>query len=570
MPEQKKAVIYARVSTEEQANEGFSIQAQLEELHRYAELQKMVVVNEYVDEGFSGKNITGRPKMQQLLKDASLRKFEVVLVYKMDRIARNLKDALEIHDELQRNDIKLVSAIDNYDTSTPMGKMVFQIMGSFAELERNTIVGRVKMGMTQRAKLGKFNGGQCLGYDSVSKTLVVNESEALIVREIFNLAEQGLGYKAIVSRINEKGYRTKKGNQFAVNAVKEILSNPIYIGKIRFNKLENWNEKRRKGRNKDFILADGEHQPLIQLEQWERVQEIRQKRSYKPKRSNDPYILSGLIKCPMCGTGMVPGTSKGEGGRSYRYYICGQHHNKGRTACKANSIRADIAENEVMEQLSLLITRSGELQHLLAMINEQRINAIQPVLEEKAMIQSKIKQCESKINRLVEELLDGTISKTILTPKLNQLEEDKNQFEHQLTQLDTSLTKADTTPIDYEALRTLLTDLHQTLSVVDADHKKALLRLVIKEIQISKDAPRGIGRRIEKIIYSFDFTDAASQNIFDLIDMLYHEFKDRLSHLKVSGYELVPSESLLKGTPILPLAMIRFTSIDPKCAVNLF
>jgi site-specific DNA recombinase len=279
---ENRAAIYVRVSTEEQANEGFSIQAQLADLHRYAEILNMEIVELYVDEGYSGKSIEGRPHMQRLLKDSRQGKFNVVLVYRIDRLARKLKDALEINDELERNGVQLVSINENIDTTTPMGKMVFQMVGSIAEMERNTIVGRVKMGMTERAKQGKFNGGICLGYDSVNKTLVVIEAEATIVREIFNLAEQGFGYKAIVGHLNSMGYKTKKGNTFSANGVKDILSNPIYIGKIRFNQKENWSEKRRKSQNNEYILVDGEHEAIISEEQWERVQNLRKKRSYKP------------------------------------------------------------------------------------------------------------------------------------------------------------------------------------------------------------------------------------------------------------------------------------------------
>src|SRR5690606_9017621 len=114
---------------------------------------------------------------------------------------------------------------------------------------------RVKMGMTERAKQGKYNGGIVLGYDAVNKELIINEDEAHIVRTIFNFAEQDMGLKAITRRLNEMGYRTKKGNPFSTLSVKNILNNPIYIGKIRFNQLENWAEKRRSGKNTDYILS---------------------------------------------------------------------------------------------------------------------------------------------------------------------------------------------------------------------------------------------------------------------------------------------------------------------------
>lgn len=570
MKTENRAAIYVRVSTEEQANEGFSIQAQLADLHRYAEIHNMEIVELYVDEGCSGKSIEGRPHMQRLLKDSRQGKFNVVLVYRIDRLARKLKDALEINDELERNGVQLISINENIDTTTPMGKMVFQMVGSIAEMERNTIVGRVKMGMTERAKQGKFNGGICLGYDSVNKTLVVNEAEATIVREIFNLAEQGFGYKAIVGHLNSMGYKTKKGNAFSVNGVKDILSNPIYIGKIRFNQKENWSEKRRKGQNNEYILVDGEHEAIISEEQWERVQNLRKKRSYKPSRSEKPFILSGLLKCPMCGYGMVPGYSQGSEGTRYRYYVCGQHHNKGKTVCKANSIRADIAEQEVMSRLSLLVSDPVTLELITKQVNAQRANALKPLNEEKRLVESKLKQIEKNTNKLLEALLDESMPKSIISRKLNELEEEKNQLESRLRQLQTELSEADTKPIDYESLRILLSDFQQVLSQVEPEQQKALLRLVIKDITVSKEAPRGIGRRIEKINLHFDFTIDAMENTYELLKQLYPDIEKQLQFWKKpkSRYNF-NAEELFNSLPILPLTMIRFPPINPERTVNL-
>src|SRR5690606_38559430 len=153
----------------------------------------------------------------------------------------------------------------------PGGKKFFTILSSVAEMERSTIIDRAKMGMIQRAKEGYYNGGRVLGYDSINKELVINEEEAHVIRLIFDYAEQNLGYKAIVSRINAMGYKTKRGKSFSINTIKQILDNPLYIGKIRFNMYENWSEKHRKGKNNDYILTDGKHEAIIEEEQWDRV-----------------------------------------------------------------------------------------------------------------------------------------------------------------------------------------------------------------------------------------------------------------------------------------------------------
>lgn len=128
--------------------------------------------------------------MQQLLQSAKDRKFDVVLIYKLDRLSRKTKDSLEIIETLDQHNIQLMSYSENIDTSTPGGKMFYTLLSSFAEMERGTIIDRVKMGMTQRAKQGKWNGGVVFGYDNVNKELIINEAEAAIVKDIFELASR--------------------------------------------------------------------------------------------------------------------------------------------------------------------------------------------------------------------------------------------------------------------------------------------------------------------------------------------------------------------------------------------
>lgn len=136
-----------------------------------------------------------------------------------------------------------MSYSENIDTTTPGGKMFYTVMSSVAEMERATIIDRVKMGMNQRANQGMWNGGIVLGYDVINKELIVNEDEAKIVKEIFILASKGHGYKKIAYEMNKLGYKTKKKKDFSIATVKGILENPIYIGKIRYNQHENWAEK---------------------------------------------------------------------------------------------------------------------------------------------------------------------------------------------------------------------------------------------------------------------------------------------------------------------------------------
>ncbi|MGY3714915.1 recombinase family protein [Sutcliffiella cohnii] len=571
MDNKMKAVLYARVSTEEQATEGYSINAQKELLYEYANKNNIEIIEEYIDEGKSGKSIEGRPEMKRLLRDAKEENFNAVIIYKLDRISRKTKDALEIAEKLDFHNVQLISYSENIDTTTPGGKMFFTILSSVAEMERSTIIDRAKMGMVQRAKEGYYNGGRVLGYNSVNKELVINEEEAHVIRLIFDYAEQDLGYKAIVSRINTMGYKTKRGFDFSINTIKQILDNPIYIGKIRFNMYENWSEKHRKGKNEEYILVDGKHEAIIEKEQWDRVQQLRKKRSVKPARSNKPYILNGLVRCPKCGYGMVSASSKGSKGKKYRYYVCGLFHNKGSKACSAHSIRADLAEQQVMEELKRIVSEPYVLNKIIDNVNEQRSEAKTPINEEIKVLQSKLNKVEVRINNITEQLMDDPSLVAIFKPKLKGLTKEQGDFQNRLEALNSELGECDTTPIDAKALHHLLSNFEKVMKDAEPERQKALLRLIIKNIQISKEAPRGIGRHIKKINLHFDFTlEGLEEHTLELLDAVSMDFIAPVESWMLENEDGKMLSEMMDSLNILPLKDVRFTPINSKRSINLF
>jgi len=560
-----KAALYARVSTEEQATEGFSIQAQIEDIETYAKRNNMEIVARYVDEGVSGKNISGRPEMKRLLRDIESDDFSTVIVYKIDRISRKSKDALEIAERCEQANVSLISLKENFDIATPIGKMIFQIMSNFSEFERNSIVDRAKMGMLQRAKQGLFNGGRVLGYESINKELIVNEEEAHVIRLIFDYAEQDLGYKAIVSRINTMGYKTKRGADFSTNTIKTILDNPIYVGKIRFDMYQNWAEKHRKGKNEDYILVDGKHEPIITQKQWEHVQQIRKKRSIRPAQSNQPYILNGLIRCPKCGYGMVSGSSKGAKGKKYRYYVCGLFHNKGSRACSAHSIRADLAEQQVFEQLKRIASEPYVLKRVIDKINQKRSQAKEPINNEINLLESKLKKVDIRINNITNQLMDDPSLVTIFKPKLKELTEEKAEIQSKLEALNIEIAECDTTPINDKALYHLLSNFEKVMKDASPDKQKALLRLIIKDIQISKEAPRGIGRKIERINLYFDFTiEGLEAQSMELLGAIKMDFIEPVEPWMLENKDGKGLSEMMDSLNILPLKDVRFATPNPK------
>src|SRR5699024_7153428 len=298
----KRVALYARVSTVEQAEEGYSIDEQLNLLREWCDHHGHIIHKEYVDRGISGKNISGRPAIQQLLHDATQGKFDIVLVWKMNRLSRKSVDLLTIVDQLQKRNIGFRYYTEQYETETPSRVLQFQIMAAIAKFERANIAENVKMEMIARAKERSNNRK-----GEVSK-LYINEEEAIILRKIFDMYVNGHGYKAISNHLNKQGFKTKKNNPFSINGVKTILSNPVYAGYIRYNVRRDWSEKRRNNINPDPIIVPGQHEPIISLEVWEQAKANMEKRSRKPNRIHDgEFPLTGLLRCPVCDAGMVIG-----------------------------------------------------------------------------------------------------------------------------------------------------------------------------------------------------------------------------------------------------------------------
>ncbi|WP_200416187.1 recombinase family protein [Virgibacillus salexigens] len=571
------AVIYTRVSTTEQALDGYSVKAQRDTLRDYARRNHLTIIDEYVDEGKSGKSIEGRPEMTRLLKDAAQKKFDTIIIYKLDRLARKTRDSLEIAETLNEHGVQLISLSESIDTSTPHGRMFYTVLSSLAEMERDQIVGRVKMGMTQRAKEGKWNGGQCLGYDSKDKKLYVNPNEAKIVREIFELADKGYGYKKIAGIINRKGYKTKKDKEFSIGTLKGILDNPMYIGKVRFNQHENWSEQRRKGKNKEPIIVDGQHEPIIDKELWERVQFKRKGRSYKAVQSSKPYFLSKLIRCPQCGSGMVAAKSKGKT-KTYRYYVCGNFHNKGTTVCSSNSINADVAEAQVLAEFKRIVTDSNFVKELVKKMNEEREQAIEPLIEQKKYIESRIKQKDVYITNITEKLMKDPDLVSSFSEILKEQQNEKITNQKKLEEIEEELANINTKPIDLMAFHHFIKNMDEILHNMNGEEKKELLRMIVEQIEITPSAEkrshsRQKGREVTSIKLYFDFTPEAVKKKSKSLIIKMANFAPSKNVDFTPLNKVNPTEKELRDTlrslSVLPSLMVRFPSINPKPAIHL-
>ncbi|WP_206207675.1 recombinase family protein [Virgibacillus indicus] len=566
MSEIKRVAIYCRVSTEEQATEGYSITAQLQTLRHYTQLYGWDIAEEYVDEGISGKNIKGRPAMRKLVADVENDKFQAVLVWKISRLSRNMLDTLTLLDKFEDYGVKFISYSENFDTGSPIGRLVVQLMASIAEMERNTLSENVKLGMKQRALEGAWNGGVVLGYDTVKKELIINEMEAEVVKLIYHMYADGKGLRAISNHLNRAGYKTKRNRQFSINGVAQILDNVIYSGKISWLKVENWDTKRRRGKNPNPIVVDGKHEAIISNELWGIVQARRKSKSFKQRQSNEPFLLSGLLRCPDCNKGMVPSittyTLKDGTKRKHRYYVCGDFHNKGSSACKANSIKAYEAEDSVIERIEAILSKK-RLQKMLQDLNSNTVNAHGQLNQELDDIEKRLSEIESLQDRYLEAFEKNTLPTAILQDRLQKMGNEKEELEQRKNEIALQLSSTDSKVIQPELMETLLEHFLSGYKSSSRENKKQLLQHLINQITIKQLKDKS--RTVNEIELDFDFTEVNISKTFTLIHLLYRETdNEHTFSIPASDKELPPYLQ-----QFLPLFVVRFSLINAKPPINL-
>lgn len=339
----QKCYIYTRVSTSMQVD-GYSLDAQKDKLKKYAEFQGMVVAGEYSDEGKSGKNIEGRPQFMQMLKDIETGKDKVdfVLVFKLSRFGRNAADVLSSLQHMQDFGVNLICVEDGIDSSKDSGKLMISVLSAVAEIERENILVQTMEGRRQKAREGKWNGGFApYGYKLENGELLIAEDEAEVIRIIYDkFVNTTMGASAIATYLNEHGYVKKKRqnntlDMFSAHFIKLVLDNPIYCGKLAYGRRKN--EKIAGTRNEyhivkqdEYPVYDGVHEAIVPEEVWQLAQRKRQATGVKSEKIYNlehENILSGILRCPVCGAAMygnVNRKKKGDGThyRDYYYYSC--------------------------------------------------------------------------------------------------------------------------------------------------------------------------------------------------------------------------------------------------------
>lgn len=403
--------LYPRVSTQEQAENGYSIDEQIDRMTKYCEAMGWQIYKVYTDAGFSGASLK-RPALQQLIQDVKSKRIEKVLVYKLDRLSRSQKDTLYlIEDVFLKNDVDFVSMSEQLDTKTPLGKAMIGLLSVFAQLEREQIKERMMMGKLQKAKQGFYHGSfeSPIGYDYTDKALLINDFEALQIRELYELFLEGKSPSEIADALNTKGYYHKHG-QWRRESVRNVLKSRLYIGEVKYQ--GKWYK--------------GVHEPIINEETYDKAKRILYKRhedfSSRKNAGKPTSLFGGLIVCGCCGARYGKCTDKKiRNGKvyEYSYYKCASRSKKNKS-----SIKDPCCKNKTWREKEFDSLMIQELEKL-----KLEPAAYTPSAKDNTAVLSEIKKIEKQLEKLIDLYTVGDIPRDVLQGKVEALTEKKDKLE---------------------------------------------------------------------------------------------------------------------------------------------
>lgn len=361
--------------------DGYSLDAQKTKMKAFCDYNEYEIAGEYEDAGKSGKSIEGRIAFNQMMDDIKSGKDEVsyVLVFKLSRFGRNAADVLATLQVMQDFGVNLICVEDGIDSSKDAGKLMISVLSAVAEIERENIRVQTMEGRMQKAREGKWNGGFApYGYALIDGKLVVNEEEAVVIRTIFDqYVNTDLGANGIAKYLENHGIhkiarQNGKNPLFDAALIRRIIQNPVYSGKIsygrrRTEKVHGTRNEYRQVKKDDYLLVDGLHEALVSEEVWEQAQvkvAAQAKKYEKVNRDKKEkiHLLSGILKCPVCGAGMYGNKAikKRKDGSHYKdfyYYGC-KHRNmtRGHKCGYKKQVHEEMLDASVAEVISKLVS----------------------------------------------------------------------------------------------------------------------------------------------------------------------------------------------------------------------
>jgi site-specific DNA recombinase len=436
-----RCAIYTRKSTEEGLEQEFnSLDAQRESGEAYIKSQTHegweCISTHYDDGGFTGGNMD-RPALRRLLGDIEAGKVNCVVVYKVDRLSRSLLDFAKMMETFEQHQISFVSVTQMFNTASSMGRLVLNVLLSFAQFEREIISERTRDKIAATRRKGKWAGGHpLLGYDVDPERfkLIVNDDEAFRVRTIFELYLEYQGLLPVVQELDRRGWLNKRwttrkghergGKRFTKTNLYKLLTNVAYVGKVRY---------------KDEV-HDGEHAGIVDLAVWQRVQAMLQRNRRTGGalvRNKFGAMLKGMLRCVPCGCAMTPSHTTKGGNKRYRYYTCTGAQKRGWHTCPSKSIPAGEIERFVVDQIKCIGKDPGLVNETFAEARAQSSALVVDLETELRGLKRDLGQWNSEVRKLVKQTALGT--DTLAVSKLADLQERIRNAERRTTDINEQL-----------------------------------------------------------------------------------------------------------------------------------
>ncbi len=496
-----KTVLYARVSSERQAEKDLSIPAQLKALRQYADKQGWRVAEQFVDEAQSART-ADRPEFQRMITLARQKvpPFTVILVWKLSRFARNREDSILYKAMLRKHGVQIVSINEPIDDS-PAGRMLEGMIEVVDEFYSANLASDTIRGMNENASRGFLNGGLApYGYrrvkvkvDGQDKVkLELDPDHAPVAERIFKMCLDGMGIKEIAKKLNTDGCKTRAGQAWANTGVHYLLTNETYTGALLFNRYHYYTPSG--GKPSQLLRIENAHPALISREQFARVQKLLNARSPKvthPRVIGSEYLLSGLVFCASCGSKMIGTTAKG--GRFF-YYGCQNYLKRGRAACDAGLMSRTFLEDCVIDNLREEVLTDKNLSALIHMVNEERGKARRSSRERVTEAESQIKGLQGRLERLYAALEGGHVDMADIGARIKALRHQIEAAEDRKVGVEAE--EAAPVRLDSPDVRRQMNDMRRLLDGGTIMERKAWLRTWIKRVDVDKS----IGGFIEYLL----------------------------------------------------------------------
>ena len=511
-----KVYIYTRVSTTIQI-EGYSLDAQKARMKAFAEYNDYEIVGEYEDAGKSGKSIEGRAEFNRMLEDIKSGKDGVsfVLVFKLSRFGRNAADVLSTLQVMQDFGVNLVCVEDGIDSSKDAGKLMISVLSAVAEIERENIRVQTMEGRIQKAREGKWNGGFApYGYKLENGQLIINEEEAKAIRVIFDqYVHTTTGANGLAKYLANHGiYKIQRQNGknplFDAALIRKIIKNPVYCGKIAYGRRRT--EKVHGTRNEyklveqdDYLLVDGLHEAIVPEELWHeaQVKAMAQAKKYERiDRGNETkiHLLSGIVKCPICGAGMYGNKSikhKPDGSKYKDFYYYGCKHRtmtRGHKCDYKKQIHEELLDNAVAEVITRLVSNPKFAAMMQTKINmqvdttviEQEIETYEKQLRQSYAVKSKLME---EIDSLDPDDKHYVKRKSDLDARLYKMYDKIEGIENQLTAARAKKMAIEADKLTADNIYKVLIYFDKLYSAMDDLEKRQLMETLISEVQVYEE-----------------------------------------------------------------------------------